>query len=471
MKTSQEKETTRAQLKAIVNALNQRTEFSNYDANGNVGKITDPNGVITLRTYDERNRIKTITNQTTGAQTQYSYDIRGNLITVILPEGNTISSTYDLANRLTEVTDTLGNKIIYGYDVEGNRIREETKDPQGTLKKYLDFTYDAYNRLKKIINPDTNYTEYTYDALGNRTNVKDPKNYNTAYAFDALNRLITMTQPEQTVTEYDYDTHDNPTSITDPKENITQYQYDDFGRRFKVISPDTGTTTYVYDEAGNIIQKTDARGTVVNYTYDALNRLTAVQFPADSTQNITYTYDSTSVTYGIGRLTGRTDPSGSYTFYYDAQGNLTKEEKTISSVLYTTEYTYNKDNVLTSITYPIGKTSNLHPGSDRKSNPGRTTLNGNPKTLASSYHLPALWRYHRISLMEIPSRSLTDTITSTEPLQSWWVLFWTELTGMMRMATSPPSMMPNHRGTRPLRMQGLILISRQQISLLRSREN
>jgi len=42
--------------------------------------------------------------------------------------------------------------------VEGNRIREETKDPQGTLKKYLDFTYDAYNNLKKIINPDTTYT-------------------------------------------------------------------------------------------------------------------------------------------------------------------------------------------------------------------------------------------------------------------------------------------------------------------------
>ena len=48
----------RGQLKAIVNALSQRTEFSNYDANGNVGTITDPNGVITQRTYDERNRIR-----------------------------------------------------------------------------------------------------------------------------------------------------------------------------------------------------------------------------------------------------------------------------------------------------------------------------------------------------------------------------------------------------------------------------
>ncbi|MGD0919213.1 MAG: RHS repeat domain-containing protein [Thermodesulfobacteriota bacterium] len=35
---------------------------------------------------------------------------------------------------------------------------------------------------------------------------------------------------------------------------------------------------------------------------------------------------------------------------------MTTEEKTISSILYTTQYTYNKDNVLTSITYPSGRT-------------------------------------------------------------------------------------------------------------------
>jgi len=193
-----------------------------------------------------------------------------------------------------------------------------------------------------------------------------------------------MTQPEQTVTQYSYDKHDNLASVTDPKSNTTSYSYDDFGRRFKVISPDTGTTIYTHDEAGNISQKTDAKGTVVNYTYDALNRITAIQFPADSTQNITYTYDSTSVTYGKGKLTGRTDSSGSYTFYYDAQGNLVKEEKTINSVLYTTEYGYNKDNVLTSITYPSGRVINYTLDVTGKTTQVDTTLNGNPKTLASS---------------------------------------------------------------------------------------
>ena len=381
----------RGQLKAIVNALNQRTEFSNYDANGNVGTITDPNGIVTQRTYDQRNRLLTSTNLSTNAQTQYSYDARGNLYIVILPEGNTITSTYDLANRLTDITDSLGNHIHYEYDVEGNRTHEETKDPQGTLKKYLDFTYDAYNRLKRIVNPDTNYTEYTYDALGNRTNVKDPKNNNTVYAYDNLRRVVTMTQPIQTITHYGYDTHDNLTIVTDPKGNTTQYQYDDFGRRIKVISPDTGTTIYSHDEAGNISQKIDARGTVVNYTYDVLNRITAAQF-TDQTQNITYSYDSTSVTNGKSRLTGRVDSSGSYAFWYDAQGNLSREDKTISNVLYTTQYAYNLDNNLTSTIYPTGRTVTYTLDQTGRITQVDTTLNGNPKTLASSIsYLPYGW--------------------------------------------------------------------------------
>jgi len=374
----------RGQLKAIVNALGQRTEFSDYDANGNVGRITDPNNVIIQRTYDERNRIKTITNLSTGAQTQYFYDIRGSLSYIILPEANRIDFIYNLANKLTEIRDTLGNKIQYQYDVEGNRTREETKDPAGTLKKYLDFTYDAYNNLKKIINPDTTYTEYTYDGRKNPTSSKDPKNNTTTYSYDALSRLKQMTQPLSTITGYGYDTQDNQATVTDPNGNITHYFNDDFGRKNQSGSPDTGTTDYLYDEAGNLLQRFDAKETVVNYTYDSLNRLTAIQFPSDPNQNVFFTYDLTSVTYGVGRLTGRTDPSGSYTFYYDTNGNLTREDKTIGSIPYTTQYTYNNNNILTSITYPTGRTITYTPDQIGRVNQVNTTLGENPKTLVSA---------------------------------------------------------------------------------------
>jgi RHS repeat-associated protein len=374
----------RGQLKAVVNALNQRTEFSQYDANGNVGKIKDPNNVETQYTYDERNRVRTITNLSTTAQMQYFYDIRGNLDHVILPEGNQIIFSYNLANKVTEIRDNLGNKIQYQYDVEGNRTREEVKDPQGTLKKYLDFTYDAYKHLKKIINPDANYTEYSYDGRGNRTAAKDPKNYTTTFTYDPLSRMKDMTQPLSIITHYGYDTNDNQASVTDPKGNITQYYNDDLGREDQTTSPDTGITKYLYDEGGNLNQRVDAKGTAVNYTYDALNRITSIQFPGDPNQNITFTYDSPSVNYGIGRLTGRADPSGSYTFHYDAHARLAREEKTINSILYTTQYTYNNNNILTSITYPTGRVITYVPDGVGRVSQVTTTLNGQPKTLAST---------------------------------------------------------------------------------------
>jgi len=81
---------------------------------------------------------------------------------------------------------------------------------------------------------------------------------------------------------------------------------------------------------------------VLNYSYDPLNRLTSITFTDDPSQNITYVYDDPSVSYGIGRLTGRTDPSGSYVFHYDAQGNLIREEKKVGDIIYRTKYTYTK---------------------------------------------------------------------------------------------------------------------------------
>jgi hypothetical protein len=49
------------------------------------------------------------------------------------------------------VQDTLGNKVVYTLDAEGNRIQEDTKDPNGTLAKTLTRSYDALNRLQTVI--------------------------------------------------------------------------------------------------------------------------------------------------------------------------------------------------------------------------------------------------------------------------------------------------------------------------------
>ena len=62
---------------------------------------------------------------------------------------------------------------------------------------------------------------------------------------------------------------------------------------------------------------------------------------------------------------------------------MIKEEKTISNVLYTTQYSYDLENILTSITYPSGRTVTYTLDQIGRITQVDTTLNGNPKTLAS----------------------------------------------------------------------------------------
>jgi YD repeat-containing protein len=63
----------------------------------------------------------------------------------------------NLADKPTEIRDGLGNKVVYRYDSEGNRIHEGIMDPDGNLKKSLDSVYDTHNRLQRIVNPDRSH--------------------------------------------------------------------------------------------------------------------------------------------------------------------------------------------------------------------------------------------------------------------------------------------------------------------------
>jgi len=78
--------------------------------------------------------------------------------------------------------------------------------------------------------------------------------------------------------------------------------------------PDSGTTVYTYDADANLTKKTDALSIVMNQTFDALDRPLTTTYPADTSENVSYTYDQTTTgfTFGIGRLTSVADAAGSF---------------------------------------------------------------------------------------------------------------------------------------------------------------
>ncbi|MBW2345604.1 MAG: RHS repeat protein, partial [Deltaproteobacteria bacterium] len=153
------------------------------------------------------------------------------------------------------------------------------------------------------------------------------------------------------------------------------------GRRVSTTSPDTGTITYIYNEAGNPAEKTDANGITVSYTYDLLNRLTAIHFP-DSTQDITYTYDTGA--NGKGLLGAMTDPSGSMAFGYDNRSRLAEKTSTIGSHSFNLTYAYTPGDRLGTVTYPTGRTVDYTRNSRGHIEGATTTHNAVTTTLASN---------------------------------------------------------------------------------------
>jgi RHS repeat-associated protein len=357
-------------LTSVTQPVIGTTTYSNFDPLGNPQTITDPNGNSTMYTYDTNGRISTVKAPGDTSATQYFYVLGGcgsscgglnKIDHIVLPEGNTIYYSYDTMGNLSSIKDSLNNTINYTYDSEGNKLTEQVNDSTGSLQKTLSYQYDALNRLTKVTNPDSTYSQYAYDARNNRISLRTPNSALTTYAYDALNRLTSVIQPGSITTSYTYNSNSNLTLVTDANNNATQYKYDDHGRVYQVISPDTGAGTYQYDPAGNLTSKTDAKGVTISYAYDALNRLTNINFPSDTA--IVYAYDG--CVNGKGRLCSMTDASGTTVYEYTPKGQVRKETKTIDSNQYVTQYSYDMDGNVKTMTYPSGRVITYNYTNDR----------------------------------------------------------------------------------------------------------
>jgi len=376
-------------LLAVTRPVVGATTYSDYDAAGQAGRLTDENGNVTRFTYDGRGRITSITTEADGTTTSYTYTAAGELGSVTAPNGVTYGFSYDdTYGRLGRVQDSLGNYIAYSYDEQGNRTDVSYFDQSHIRHSWRRNSYQgptAPGKLWRLINPDDSFTEYTYDTGSNIASVTDPAGRTTTYTYDTLKRLTTVTQPGDVIARYAYDSQDNLISVSDPENHATSYAYDDSGSLISTTSPDTNTTSYTYDPAGNLATKTDANGTTVTYAYDALNRLTAIQ-PPNKEQVITFSYDEG--TNGKGHLTGRSDQSGTYHYSYDAKGNLIREEKTIDGVTFVTAYSYDPAGILTGITYPSGRTVTY--GLDTGGNIAKVTTTKDGATQTLAQHITTL---------------------------------------------------------------------------------
>jgi RHS repeat-associated protein len=344
-------------LTKITNPLSQTIQVTSYTPGGLPLTIVDQNGVTTNDSYDPRLRLLTSTLVTSAGNltTTNAYYTNWDWVTT-LPDGSAFVYQLDLAHRLQNIVDSDGNLNSVGYEGNSDVAVHFLLNSSYTIDFQRNFTFDALGRQLTNNSQTTGLSwAYTFDNNGNNLTITDPLTNQTTRTFDALNRLSTSTTADSGVTTLTYDAHDRPLTVKDADNHTTSYVYDGFGDMIQQSSPDSGTTVFHYDSDGNMTSKTDAASVVTNQTFDALDRVLTTTYPADSAENVSYTYDQTTGHgKGIGRLTSLTDASGSLSRSYDERGNILTEQRINGTNTLTTTYTYDGVSRVSSITYPSG---------------------------------------------------------------------------------------------------------------------
>ncbi len=134
-------------LQTMTNAAGKVTQYTKYNKHGQLLESIDPNGVVTVNTYDLRQRL--LSTSVGGQTTSYTYDAVGQLTRVTQPDASYIGYEYDAAHRQKAVFDNRGNRIDYVLDNAGIRTAENVKDPSGALRRTLSRSIDALGRVQQ----------------------------------------------------------------------------------------------------------------------------------------------------------------------------------------------------------------------------------------------------------------------------------------------------------------------------------
>ena len=347
------------QLIEVQNALGEVVSSYAYNALGQVSELTDGNGHTQTFTYDAKGNLLTVTDayghvvekndynqydelvktlDALGNASSVVYDGFGNASSTTDSKGNTTTYTYSAASRLTGTTDAAGTNagyqyngfgqirqigqtsamrttyvrdnnlnitedqfilgvIKYAYDEDNNLVKETNARSQSTT-----YEYDKNGRVVKETAPE-GVTTHTYDEVGNRlTTVTGDDSITRTY--DALGRVVTKTQNGQTV-EYAYDERDHLTELTYPNGKSVDYTYDVMGNMLSVTDWNGRKTVYTYNKNNQLVKTVYENGTSEVRTYNDKGELTKLE-----------------------NLSG-TKVVSSYTYEYDASGNIVKENDTV----------------------------------------------------------------------------------------------------------------------------------------------
>lgn len=387
-----------------------RTTTYQYDARGNLKRVTYPLGDIYRYQYDARSRMTGFTDEL-GHTVSIAYGSSGGVASITTPgdastpptelsfsynpaarqttstmlvQGSLQSTvwTFDTQKRLVQVQGCCGLDEQYAYDSQNNVT--QTTNSGGQIHT---FTWNTTGDLLSATDPLGQIESWTYEPVFHQvTSYTDKRGFVTGFLVDAFSNPIEISRPLGVTETFTYDTHGQMTSSTDGRGNTTTYTYDTYGNLITVVFP-IGSQSMSYDNSGNMTSFTDAEGNTTVYTYDAYDRRTSmvnalggnnvylygglenlVQEIDENGHGTSYAYDA------LNRLIAVTRPEGTTLVARDAYGNARTSSDFNGNL---TTYNYDGRNRLTSITNPLGHSASIT--YDNNSNiTAMTDYNGNP---------------------------------------------------------------------------------------------
>ncbi len=340
-----------------------RSEVREFDAAGNLVKLTDPLGRAMSFTYDKNGRLASRTD-VAGRKVAYERDVMGRVMSAKFEGGTTIASQYHppgspgegrLRSREVLTQGKLVDRLEIEYDDEARGLPVRVKHQDG---KTIRAEYDAFDRLTALIDGNGNRSTVAYDPEVPENVVERKSPYGSvryAYHSDRDGPLFGSRAIPKEVSYFDadgrvrvkiaYDYHANaagaPPSLLLERITATgasgallvalEYGYDEKGRVARIARRSGSGSdrkasfvqSFTYNDDDQLIREEtrDAGGDLLEtlaYTYDIRgNILSRTSAGARGTETTSYTFDDDN------KLTASQGPDGSrMTYEYDPVGAL-----------------------------------------------------------------------------------------------------------------------------------------------------